>query len=102
MLKKYGFIMLLLLGLCGVRSALASCAFTTPTGTYIDQTMASSPVTAVTLTSTNLQQLFQSSVRWLADRSFPPVIRPREPPSPYRGMVFLRVHCLKRCLMVVC
>ncbi|MEY8786637.1 hypothetical protein AB9K33_25660 [Citrobacter freundii] len=62
MLKKYGFIMLLLLGLCGVRSALASCAFTTPTGTYIDQTMASSPVTAVTLTSTNLQQLFQSSV----------------------------------------
>ena len=61
MLKKYGFIMLLLLGLCGVRSALASCAFTTPTGTYIDQTMASSPVTAVTLTSTNLQQLFQSS-----------------------------------------
>lgn len=62
MLKKYGFIMLLLLGLCGVRSALASCAFTTSTGTYIDQTMASSPVTAVTLTSTNLQQLFQSSV----------------------------------------
>ena len=62
MLKKYGFIMLLLLGLCGVHSALASCAFTTPTGTYIDQTMASSPVTAVTLTSTNLQQLFQSSV----------------------------------------
>lgn len=62
MLKKYGFIMLLLLGLCGVRGALASCAFTTPTGTNIEQTMASSPVTAVMLTSTNLQQLFQSSL----------------------------------------
>ena len=56
MLKKYGFIMLLLLGLCGVRSALASCAFTTPTGTYIDQTMASSPVTAGTMESPNLQR----------------------------------------------
>ncbi|EOV6165285.1 MULTISPECIES: fimbrial protein [Citrobacter] len=62
MLKKNGIITLLLLGLCGVSRALASCSFTTPATTYIDQTMASSPVTAVTLTSTNLQQLFQSSV----------------------------------------
>lgn len=66
MLKKYGVITLLLLGLCGVRSVLASCSFTTPTGQYIDQTMASSPITAVTLSgkgyALSAQQLFQSSV----------------------------------------
>ncbi|MDA8516902.1 fimbrial protein [Citrobacter sp. Igbk 16] len=66
MLKKYGVITLLLLGLCGVRSVLASCSFTTPAEQYIDQTMASSPITAVTLSGKGLalstQQLFQSSV----------------------------------------
>ena len=66
MLKKYGVITLLVLGLCGVRSVLASCSFTTPTGQYIDQTMASSPITAVTLSgkgnALSMQQLFQSSV----------------------------------------
>lgn len=66
MLKKYGVITLLLLGLCGVRSVLASCSFTTPTRQYIDQTMASSPITAVTLSgkgnTLSTQQLFQSSV----------------------------------------
>lgn len=62
MLKKYGIITLLVLGLCGVRSALASCVFSTPTGGNIVQTMTASPVTAVTLTSTEIQQLFRSSV----------------------------------------
>ena len=62
MLKKYGIITLLALGLCGVHSALASCSFTTPTGTYIEQTMATSPITAVTLTSSDMQQLFRSSL----------------------------------------
>jgi type 1 fimbria pilin len=66
MLKKYGVITLLLLGLCGVRSVLASCSFTTPAEQYINQTMASSPITAVTLSgwgyALSTQQLFQSSV----------------------------------------
>lgn len=62
MLKKYGFITLLILVLCGVRSTLASCSFTTPTDTYINQTMTQSPITAVTLTTSDKQQLFRSTL----------------------------------------
>lgn len=66
MLKKYGVITLLLLGLCGVRSVLASCSFTSPAEQYINQTMASSPITVVTLSgqgnTLSQQRLFQSSV----------------------------------------
>lgn len=64
MLKKYGVITLLLLGLCGVRSVLASCSFTSPAEQYINQTMASSPVSAVTLSgqgnALSMQKLFSS------------------------------------------
>lgn len=64
MLKKYGVITLLLLGLCGVRSVLASCSFTSPAEQYINQTMASSPVSAVTLSgqgnTLSMQKLFSS------------------------------------------
>lgn len=64
MLKKYGVITLLLLGLCGVRSVLASCTFSTQGSKYVNQTMASSPVSAVTLSgqgnTLTMQKLFSS------------------------------------------
>lgn len=64
MLKTYRIMTLLLLAGCGVHSALASCSFTTPSTSYIDQTMASSPVQAVTKVDKDWaqEQIFQSDI----------------------------------------